>query len=299
MLPVCTLKILEMYSDKNHPLKQKDIIRLLKDNYNLVIERKALGRIISDLQKLDYDICYHKGYYLEERYFTRSELDFLIDSILASTSLTDKLAASLVKKLISKESNYQKRKYTHLYNIPHITHGANPDFFYTIECINDAIEQGKKISFDYLSYGLDKKLHKKRERKYIVNPYDKIISQGRYYLIGNYDKYDNISHYRIDKIANIEILDENVKPINTLPSYHHGLQYSLHFLEHIYMFSGESKWVKLKFKNQIVDQIIDWFGMECTIEPLNEEESLLKVKVNMQALHFWLKQYDQFVEFIE
>ena len=113
MLPVCTLKILEMYSDKNHPLKQKDIIRLLKDNYNLVIERKALGRIISDLQELDYDICYHKGYYLEERYFTRSELDFLIDSILASTSLTDKLAASLVKKLISKESNYQKRKYNY------------------------------------------------------------------------------------------------------------------------------------------------------------------------------------------
>ena len=41
MLPVCVLKILEEYSDASHPLQQKDIIRLLEENYQLEIGRAS------------------------------------------------------------------------------------------------------------------------------------------------------------------------------------------------------------------------------------------------------------------
>ena len=62
MLPVCVLKILEEYSDASHPLQQKDIIRLLEENYQLEIARKALGNVLRELEELDYDICYKNGY---------------------------------------------------------------------------------------------------------------------------------------------------------------------------------------------------------------------------------------------
>ena len=75
--------------------------------------------------------------------------------------------------------------------------------FYTIDVLDEAISKGKKVSFIYNSYGTDKKLHPKREREYVINPYQMVATNGRYYLICNYDKYDTLSNYRIDRITGI------------------------------------------------------------------------------------------------
>ena len=49
-------------------------------------------------------------------------------------------------------------------------------------------------------------------REYIVNPYQMAAVNGRYYLIGNYDKYEDVAHYRLDRIADIRVLDTPAKP---------------------------------------------------------------------------------------
>ena len=77
-----------------------------------------------------------------------------------------------------------------------------------IEMIDDAISEGKKVAFLYNTYGIDKQLHPRKDTKYIVNPYQMVANEGKYYLICNYDKYDNLSNYRIDRMTEIEILDE-------------------------------------------------------------------------------------------
>ena len=41
-------------------------------------------------------------------------------------------------------------------------------------------------------------------------------NDGKYYLICNFDKYDDISNYRLDRIMNLKILDESVKPFKSL-----------------------------------------------------------------------------------
>ena len=71
------------------------------------------------------------------------------------------------------------------------------ELFYTIDILDEAISQNKKVAFLYKSYGPDKKLHPKREAEYIVNPCKMAATNGRYYLICNYDKYDNL----IDRAA--------------------------------------------------------------------------------------------------
>ena len=58
------------------------------------------------------------------------------------------------------------------------------------------------MCFHYLEYHTDKKLHKRRNkngkvREYIINPYQLVAKEGKYYLICNYDKYDDISNYPI------------------------------------------------------------------------------------------------------
>lgn len=290
MLPIYILEVLKKYSDQKHQLRQKDIIHFIHNDYNENFERKSISRCISELMDLDYDIVYENGYYLDNRTFDKSELSFLIDMVLNSNVLSHKQARDIINKCLIDESNYLKRSIPKIHNVSRMNYHSNPEFMLNIEIINEAIELNKKISFDYLEYGLDKKLHLKRKRKYIVNPYELVASLNRYYLIGNYDRYDNLSNYRIDKICHVEILDETRKPLSSsidLPRYS---------LEHLYMFSGKSVHVKLKFQNHIIDQIIDWFSTECTIQPIDEKYSYLYANVNENALYYWLKQYDEFVE---
>ena len=40
-----------------------------------------------------------------------------------------------------------------------------------IDAYNKAIAKGRQVAFTYNSYGADKKLHPRRNREYIVNPY--------------------------------------------------------------------------------------------------------------------------------
>ena len=38
-----------------------------------------------------------------------------------------------------------------------------------------------------------------------------VANDGKYYLICNYDKYDNLSNYRVDKMTQVQIVDRPVK----------------------------------------------------------------------------------------
>ena len=72
----------------------------------------------------------------------------------------------------------------------------NKQVFFNIDILDEAIHSKKKVSFKYLDYGTDKKQHKKckedgTERVYIVSPYQMAAKEGKYYLICNYDKYDD------------------------------------------------------------------------------------------------------------
>ena len=72
-----------------------------------------------------------------------------------------------------------------------------------------------------------------------------------------------------------------------------------HMAEHVYMFTGESIHAKFKAKNYIVDQLIDWFGVDIKIEPIDENECMAEVKVNKEAFFWWALQYGLHVEVVE
>ena len=85
--------------------------------------------------------------------------------------------------------------------------------------------------------------------------------EGKYYLICNYDKYDDISNYRVDRIKDLEILDEPAKPFESLPWAHgRSLDLAAYMREHPYMYSSENVRAKLKIVPAMVSDAIDMFG---------------------------------------
>ena len=308
------LEILRQYTDESHKLSQNDIIELLERDYDMKADRKSVKRNITSLLEMGYPIDFketlrmypNKNGEMEESYilsdfwldreFTDSELRLLIDSLLFSKHIPYSQCKELVEKLEGLSNRYFKSRVRFIRTLPE-TKPKNAQLFYTIEIIDEAIAAGKQIAFIYNEYGTDKKLHPKRDREYIVNPYQMAATNGRYYLIGNYDKYDNLANYRMDRITNIRLLGTPIKPKDKVKD---GKQFSLpkHMAEHLYMFSGESIPVTFRMKKTILNDVIDWFGSDIAFSDETEDEVTARVTANWSAMRYWAQQYCRFVRIL-
>lgn len=300
MLNMLILEILKEYSDENHKLTQQEIIRLLKSNYDMECDRRSVKNNVAYLKELGYEISADGGTYLVTRDFEDAELRMLIDSVLFSKNLTQKQAKGLIDKLRGFGNRYFSTKVTHISNLPDLQHADNKQLMYALDAVNDAIAAKKKISFMYNNYGTDFKLHPRREEPYIVNPYQMVANNGKFYLIGNYDKYDNVAHFRLDRMTCVNILDEKRKPQSDVKDFANGFNLPKHMAEHIYMFSGESVSVKLKTTTDMMNELIDWFGKDFRIRELDEESHIeVAVNCNQDAMFYWALQYGPYVEVLE
>ncbi len=298
MLIMLILDILKEYSDEEHRLTQQQIIKLLDVNYGMECDRRSVKSNILSLIELGYEINMENGYYLEERELEDAELRMLIDTILFSKTLSGTQSRRLIKKLEGFGNRYFKSKVSHVCNATSLQRTENKQVLYNVNTINDAIDAKCKIKFRYCSYGTDLKLHDKG-KDYIVNPYQMVAANGFYYLIGNCDKYDNVAYYRIDRMKNVELLDETVKPMKQVEGLEHGLDLPKHTAEHIYMFSGKSVPIKLRCSSGIMDSLADWFGTDIRVVSEGDDNVIVYVKCNYRAMFCWALQFGPFVEVLE
>ena len=302
MLNVMILKILENYSDENHRLTQNRIIELLDSEYGMKCDRRSVKKNIMSLKEMDYEITTKGGAFIE-RDFEEAELRMLIDSVLFSKNISRSQARRLIDKLRRLGNKYFDAKVKHVVNLPELQHSDNTQVMLVLDIVNEAINRQRKISFVYNRYNINLKLQPRRTEPYIVSPYQIAATNGKYYLICNYDKYNDVSHYRIDRMTDVKILKEKVKPKTKV--FANGFNLPQHMAEHIYMFSGESIRVKFLTSELMIDSLVDWFGKDFNIlqqivdESTNTKKLLISVKVNAEAMKYWAMQYGENVEIVE
>lgn len=227
--------------------------------------------------------------------FTDGELRLLIDGLLFSRHIPYRQCRQLVEKLEGLSNRYFRARVGHIRTLSD-TAPENRQLFFTIEALDDAISRSRQVAFHYLAYGTDKKAHPRRNsagevREYIVNPYQMAAVNGRYYLIGNYDKYDDVAHYRLDRITDIRVLDTPAKPARKVKGLENGFDLPRHMAEHVYMFTGESAVVTFRLKKYLLTEVLDWFGAGIEFFDESEEEVSARVRVNLQAMRKWAMQY--------
>lgn len=328
LLIINILDILKKYTDENHRLSQKEIAKLLEQEYNMVADRKAIKRNLMNLIEfgsefgceIDYRVTVRmiettnkdgekelveseilSDFYLV-RDFTDAELRLLIDSLLFSKHIPYSQCKELIEKIEGLSNKYFSAKVKHICNLPE-NMPQNKELFYTIEVLDEAISNGKQVAFKYNDMGTDKKQHPRKNsdgsvREYIVNPYQMVATNGRYYLIGNYDKYNNVSNYRVDRITGIRLLDTPVKSTKKVEGLENGLDLSKHMAEHIYMFSDKTERVTFRASKGIVSEIIDWFGKDVRFTSETDSEVTAEVRVSPKAMKFWAMQYGEYVTVI-
>jgi predicted DNA-binding transcriptional regulator YafY len=53
----------------------------------------------------------------------------------------------------------------------------------------------------------------------VLSPYALTWTSDKYYLVANNSKYDNLTHYNIDRMTEVEILDEKRRDFSEVSDY--------------------------------------------------------------------------------
>lgn len=322
MVNIYILKILRDYTDENHPMSQQQIAEKLMSEYEIEVSRSTVKRNIADLMDAGYGIyakqeitrsqlnkktgeteentIYKDLYY--EHDFTESELHMLIDGLLFSRSMPHQQRKELIKKLAGLSSSWFNKRIQHVHSM-----GAdspqNPELFYTIDRLDEAIEKGKQVEITYGYYGTDLKLHKTKnedgtDKRQRLNPYQLVANEGRYYLICNNDKYENVANYRIDRITDIKILDTPVKPKSDVKGLENGLNLEGYVYQNLNMFTSPPVDVEFVIPGKYVSLIIDFFGKHVKFTEQKDRNVLCRLRVSATAMTHWAAEHASIVKVI-
>lgn len=123
------------------------------------------------------------------------------------------------------------------------------------------------------------------ERVYIIFPHQMAAKEGKYYLICNYDKYDDIFHYRLDRITELRILDGPAKPFEHLEwANGRALDLATYMKEHPYMYADDNVRAVFRVAKAMVSDVIDLFGTEVTFSDEDNADVTVTAYINEMAM---------------
>jgi predicted DNA-binding transcriptional regulator YafY len=255
-------KILNELTDEDHSLSTTELIKLMEKKYGIHVHRTTISNDIELLKQFGVDIYTIKStqnkHYVASRLFGSAELKLLIDAVESSKFITAKKSKELVSKLSTFVSTNQAKELKRNISTEGRIKPGNEQIYYIVDAINDAINVGKKISFQYFQYNVRKKQQLRHDGEtYVFSPYSLVWNGDYYYVVGYSDKHQNIGSFRVDRIyTQPKILKEDavvapedfdiIKYINTM----------------FRMYNSERQEVELICDNSLMDAVIDRFGQD-------------------------------------
>lgn len=296
------IKILTELTDEDHPLSATEICEKLSA-YDITAERKAIYDDIECLISFGYDIISTRvpknGYFLASRDFELPEIYLLGDAVRTAKFISEKKTRELTSKLDGMLSRYQSKKSINGIYIDNSSKTRNEEIFYNIDSINTAISEGKKISFKYGKRVLNNRQITTEYKTRTVSPYAMTWQDDHYYLICNYQKYDNLMNLRIDRIKSVQILDEQSRHFSEVSDYKDTFDVADYTKKLFGMFGGDMQQVKLRCSNKILEQVADRFGENIFITNVTDTHFDFTVKAAVSdGLVTWIMNYGSDIEVI-
>lgn len=307
MIILDILRILKKHSDKDHRLSQHDIQKLLESEHEMKVDRKTISRNIATLVQYNFPIKYGsnsdettltKIYY--DHIFLNGELRLLIDSVLLMDGLSKKDRISLINRLERLSSKYF---HSEISKIDMDIYGKvlNREIILTLEEIGQAIANGKQVTFHYCNCGIDGELDFRvdengNKKQYTVNPYQIISKNGHSYLICNLPPYDDLTHFRIDRIKDCFEIDSISTSLRMLKGFENGIMLSEYIQSHPNLWSGEPMRITFQCKQYMMNDVVDSFGTNLRIEKLPDDMVKVHVLASESAMLHWAIQFSDSVE---
>ena len=306
------VKILKERTDAAHPMKQSQLVEALHE-LKYPTDRSTVRRTLTDLimdedsrvrsyanqahdEKNSVNDTYYSGIYYDQE-FTNAELRWLIDGILYSRNVPHAAREELIKKLCDL-GNVHFRQNLNLNKIRRLAadEPTNPELFDSIDKIGKAIDTNKKVSVLYNNMGTDIKLHPRWDHSHILNPYAMVIRNGFYYLICNNDHHTTLTVYRMDRMTEVKILeDQPARPIREIDGYHKGWNLQ-EFMEHnANMAFGDPIRITFTSTEKGVPIVIDAFGKGVEFKKRKDGQYNCTVRVPAFDIKLFAMQHAGFI----
>lgn len=320
MIAVCILNILQTETgrlDENGnriTMTMKQLGDRLLEKFDITAERKAISNNLRELCYLSErhrgfaKICYRTerketrggtiecmtDFYVERRRrFSDGEISTLVDHIKYDKNLSGGLSQRLICKL--EQLGGRDYKSTEgRFDESGLYSGGAEDFFDRLTEVNRAIKERRQLSFYENDYGIDKLLHKCSDSKTVFSPYQTVVSRGRYFVIGTVFGERKLSHFRIDKMSSIVMLNEEADRA-------FARDVSSYLSEHPYMYEGEFKRARIFVNEEAIGIVVDEFGSDISISiPPDAAEERVEVnfRANEEDLFRWALMHGDKVEII-
>ena len=293
--PLYIANYIRAKSDADHWVSQKEIMDYLYNEYEIMPDRKTIKRDIAMLRDemgMDIEEEAYKGYRLLSREFELDDLKILAECVYAAKFISEERSKDLIDVLCNFCSeNQEKRLKRDVYLCDRIKTSENKTLR-TINTIREAMEQqrypdgfhrGRKITFRYMTHSVadvHKVIDKHDGKLYTVSPYQLVINDGNYYLIGLADDVEELRTYRIDRMRDVSILDEHR---NMRKEWSTRRDMKTYIRQTFSMFGGEQEKVTIRFVNSLLDTVIDKFGVGFGAEYIPDGEDHFVVTTNVSV----------------
>lgn len=283
-------KWLQEDSDSEHPLGCCEILERW-EKIGISTDRRSVYKDIETLKAMGFDIqCERKSqnyYHIADKKFELAELKLLVDAVEASQIIPQKETDALVKKIVSFTTLENREELSRPVIVDKVFKNTNPEAMVNTDLLYQAIRKRKKISFQYYDYTPKKKKCLKHDGMvYGLSPYFLKWNSDKYYVVGYSDDHNNISHFRVDRMTGIRILNCSAR---RKPEGFNPQKYATKVFG---MYSADLKEVILRCSNERIKDVVDKFGKNVKIQNIDAENFEITVEVEPSPPFFgWVFQF--------
>ncbi len=277
-------------TDENHMVTTPQLIEYLAAN-DIRAERKSIYDDIQTLQDFGMDIVRDSsstrgGYFLASRDFELAEVKLLVDLVQSAKFLTTKKSRELTKKLEREVSKNDAVALQRQIVVSERNRALNENIYYSVDVIYEAIAKNTKVRYQYFEWNAKKEMQLRKEGDYYeVSPWLLTWDNENYYLVAFDREAGKMKYFRVDKMLHIEKLDT---PREGKEAFEE-LDVAAFSRRTFGMFAGEERTVQLCLSNSLINVIVDRFGANVALRPLNGEQVLARVEVEVSPQFFgWL-----------
>jgi predicted DNA-binding transcriptional regulator YafY len=274
-------------SDENHPVSVAQLIAELS-RHGISAERKSIYDDIESLRDYGVDVIQsgtgrNSGYYIASREFELPELKLLVDSVQSSKFITYKKTMSLIKKIENLASVYDAQALSRQVYVKNRIKTMNESIYYNVDEIHRGISANRKIRFHYFEYTVQKERRFRRDGAwYIISPYALSWDDENYYLVGFDSAAGRIKHFRVDKMTDIDITEEE----RDGQEIYAALDMGEYARKTFGMFTGDETSVQLRFENHLVGAVIDRLGRDVMLIPDGPDHFTVRTDVVVSPQFF-------------
>ena len=272
------LRYLYLRTDEEHPATIADMREYLKGKGLQAVRQTVYGDL-QDLIAAGIDVVVIKStqnqYFIGARLFEYPELKMLTDAVASSKVISADKTNELIQKLCQLTSESEAEKLQRLAAPSSRIKPHNEKVYYIIDGIQNAILESHQIQFQYYEYTQKKERILKHDGYfYKLDPYALEWKNDHYYLIGYSHKHQGMAHFRVDRLAGVEILESTYipRPDFDVADYTNKM---------IDMFASDhTVRVELLCENRFMKTIMDYYGESVPTFPYDTNHFVAQIEVN-------------------